>query len=104
MIEEKLYTRENLKAYFEWREAPLHQFSDEIEAEVQASEFARLQPRLNGFVTFKSTWKGKRYFWIQNGEAYEIDPVACFLKDRDIRMARAKKRILKSVFGKGDKK
>lgn len=102
MIEEALYTRDNLKAYFEWRESPLETFSDEVEAEAQASEFARSNPRLNGFVTFKSTWKGKRYFWIQNGQAQEIDPMACFLRVRDERLAKAKERILKSVFKRRD--
>ena len=97
---DELYTRDNLKAFFEWRESPLETFSDEIEAEVQASEFARSNPRSNGFVTFKSTWRGKRYFWVRNGQAEEIDPMMCFLRVRDERIAKAKKTILKSVFGK----
>jgi hypothetical protein len=97
--EVELYSRENIEQFFKWKgDSALDHFPDELHCEDQASDYARSQPRASGFITFKSKYKGKRYFWIENGTARELDPMECFLKVRDVRYNRAKDLIHKKLF------
>lgn len=98
MGEVDLYSRENLEGFFKWQETPLEHFLEEFMCEDKASEFARSKPRANGYITFKSKWRGKRYFWIQNGQASELDPMECYLKVKDSKLAKAKDRIHRTLF------
>jgi hypothetical protein len=98
MGEQELYSRENLEAFFKWNDKPLKHFLDEMDCEDQAKEFALSNPRAFGYVSFKSKYRGKRYFWIESGEASEIDPMECFLKARELKYSKAKERIHKSLF------
>jgi hypothetical protein len=100
--EVELYSRENIEQFFKWKDdSALEHFPEELHCEDKASEYARSRPRSDGFITFKSKYKGKRYFWITRGEAYEIDPIECFLKVKDKRYSRAKELIHKSIFKRG---
>ena len=66
----ELYTRENIENFFKWRaDTALEHFSEELHCEDQASDYARSHPRTSGFITFKSKYKGKRFFWIEKGTA-----------------------------------
>jgi hypothetical protein len=91
------YSRDELKAFFEWKPKPLEHFPEELHCQDQATEFAKNHPRASGYISFKSKYRGKRYFWVENGQAKEIDAMECFLKARDINYSRAKERILKGL-------
>ena len=98
MGEKDLYSRENLEGFFKWQDSPKEHFPEELHCEDRAIEYARSKPRANGYITFKSKWRGKRYFWIQKGLAEEIDLMACYLRVRDERLNKAKERIHKTLF------
>jgi hypothetical protein len=75
------YTREQLQGFFEWQMIScLKHFPDEYEAEDQAKAFAFSRPRADGFITFQTRFKGKRFFWIKNAEAEEIEAMECYLR------------------------
>jgi hypothetical protein len=94
-----LYCRENLEQFFKWKDSgALEHFSDEIDCADRASDYARSKPRANGFISFKSKYRGKRYFWVERGEAYEIDPMECFLKIRDLKREKSKEIIHRKLF------
>ncbi len=99
MGEVELYSRENLEAFFRWKDdSALEQFPDDLHCEERASEFARSKPHANWFITFKSKYRGKRYFWVNHGVAMELDPIECYLRVRDQRYSRAKSLIHKKLF------
>jgi hypothetical protein len=101
-VKKELYTRENLESFFKWKDdSALFHFPEELHCEERASEYACKNPRTDGFLVFKSKYKGKRYFWVEKGESYELDPVECFLKVRDMKYNRAKEMIQKKLFKKG---
>jgi hypothetical protein len=95
------YTRENITEFFRWNMAEsIEDFPDEIDCEEKAAKIAKYKPRAIGFVTFKSNYRGKRLFWIENGVAAEIDAMDCYLKIRDgKKFERAKSLIYKRLFG-----
>jgi hypothetical protein len=100
--EVELYSRENIEQFFKWKDSSaLEHFPEELHCEEKASEYARSWPRVDGFITFKSKYKGKRYFWISRGEAIELDPMECFLRAKDKKYSRARDLIYKSIFKKG---
>jgi hypothetical protein len=75
------YTREQLEGFFNWQMVScLKHFPDDYNCEDEASAFAFGRPHADGFITFKSKWRGKRFFWIKNAEAEEMDPVECYLR------------------------
>lgn len=101
----ELYTRENIENFFKWKDDSakdhLDHFIDELHCEDQASDYARSKPRAKGFITFKSKYKGKRYFWIEGGKAEELDAMVCFLRVRDEKYNRARDLIHSKIFKKG---
>lgn len=92
------YSREQIKEFFEWEERPLKHFPEEIGCEDQAKEFALNNPRAFGYISFKSNFRGKRYFWIEKGDSYEIDPMECYLKSKETKYNKAKERIHRVLF------
>ena len=75
------YTREQVKGFYEWQMlACLKHFPDEKDSEDRAKAFAFSRPNANGFVTFQTKYRGKRFYWIENGEAEELEPIACYLR------------------------
>jgi hypothetical protein len=75
------YSRDQLEGFFNWQMLScLKHFPDEYNAEDEAKAFAFSRPRANGFITFKSKQRGKRFYWIENAEAKEIDPMECYLR------------------------
>jgi hypothetical protein len=99
MGEVELYSRENIEAFFRWKDGTaLEQFPDEVDCIERANDYARSRPRANWFVTFKSKYRGKRYFWIANGVAMEMDPIECYLKVKDMRHDRARSLIHSKLF------
>lgn len=99
MGETNLYCRENLEQFFKWKDdSALAHFPDELECDERAQEYALSHFRSCGFISFKSKYRGKRYFWIESGESYEIDPMECFIRIRDLRYDRARNIIHKKLF------
>jgi hypothetical protein len=99
MGEVELYSRENIEQFFRWKDdTALEQFGDDLHCEERASEYARSRPRARWFITFKSKYRGKRYFWIENGVAMEMDPIECYLRVKDFRYNRAKSLIQGKLF------
>jgi hypothetical protein len=48
MVDVELYSRENIEAYFRWRDdSALEQFPDEIDCVERANDYARSRPRQN---------------------------------------------------------
>ncbi len=100
-----LYSRENLEQFFKWKDSgALEHFPEELHCVEQAANFAASKPRIVGFITFKSKYRGKRYFWIEKGESSEIDPIECFLKVKDLKYNRAKEVIQSKLFKRGLRK
>lgn len=98
----KKYTREQIKGFYEWQMfGCLRHFSDSQDAEKTAKSFAFSRPRANGFITFQTKYRGKRFFWVQGGEAEEIDPMECYM--RTLPKPETKKRITELLFGKNKK-
>lgn len=99
MGEVELYSRENIEGFFKWKDdSALEHYPDEVDCADRASDYARLNRYSTGFITFKSNYRGKRFFWIEGGEASEIDPIECFLKVREMRYSRAKNLIQRKLF------
>jgi hypothetical protein len=97
-----LYSRENIEQFFKWKDdSALEHFPTELHCEEQASNYARSKPRVKGFITFKSKYRGKRYFWIEHGTAMELDPIECYLKVKEVRVERAKDIIYSKIFKRG---
>jgi hypothetical protein len=105
------YSREQLEGFFNWQMlSSLKHFPDDHNAEDEAKAFAFSRPRANGFITFKSKQRGKRFYWIKDAEAMEIDPMECYLRTlpknpEKIREAEGpskdfKKKIQKMLFSK----
>lgn len=92
------YSREELEGFFKWQETPLEHFPEEVGCEEQARDYALSRPRSDGYISFKSKYRGKRYFWIKNGQAEEIDPMECYLKSQSMKYSKAKERIHKVLF------
>jgi hypothetical protein len=81
LSELKKYTREQLEGFFNWQMVScLKHFPDDYNCEDEAKAFAFSRPRADGFITFKSKYRGKRFFWVQKGEATELDPMECYLR------------------------
>jgi hypothetical protein len=75
------YTREQVKGFYEWQMlACLKHFPDETDSEDRAKAFAFSRPNANGFITFQTKYRGKRFYWIEKGEAVELEPIACYLR------------------------
>ena len=75
------YSREQLEGFFNWQMlSSLKHFPDDYNAEDEAKKFAFSRPRADGFITFKTNYRGKRFFWIKDAEAMEIDPMECYLR------------------------
>jgi len=75
------YSRDQLEGFFNWQMVScMKHFPDDYNAEDEAKTFAFSRPHANGFITFKSNYRGKRFFWIKNAEAEEIDPMECYLR------------------------
>jgi len=75
------YSRDQLEGFFNWQMVScLKHFPDDYNAEDEAKTFAFSRPHADGFITFKSNYRGKRFFWIKNAEAEEIDPMECYLR------------------------
>lgn len=99
----KKYTRDQIRGFYEWQMfGCLRHFPDENDAEDLAKAFAFSRPRANGFITFQTKYKGKRFFWIQGGESEEINPMECYM--RTLPSSETKKRIRDLVFGKKDER
>jgi hypothetical protein len=98
VVEVELYSRQNIEGFFKWKDdSALEHFSDEINCEERAKNYADLYPRSEGFITFKSDYRGKRYFWVERGQANEIDPMECFLRVREMKLRRAKNLIQQTL-------
>jgi hypothetical protein len=81
LSELKKYTREQLKGFFEWQMLScLKHFPNDYNCEDEAKAFAFSRPHADGFITFKSKYRGKRFFWVKKGEVVEIDPMECYLR------------------------
>lgn len=79
------YTREILEGFFSWKmETCLHHFDNETNAEEIAKAFAFQYSEIVGFITFKSEYRGRRFFWINRGESYEMDAVECYLRVKEM--------------------
>jgi hypothetical protein len=97
-VDEK-YCRENLEQFFRWRATEsIEDFPDEIDCEAKAAKIAAYKFRAVGYVTFKSNYRGKRFFWIERGIAEEIDGMDCFLKVRELKRERSKSLIYQKIF------
>ena len=60
------YTREQVKGFYEWQMlACLKHFPDEKDSEDKAKAFAFSRPNANGFITFQTKYRGKRFYWIR---------------------------------------
>jgi len=93
------YTRKQLEGFFKWQmKTCLKHFFDDVEAEERAKHFAAIRPIADGFITFQTKYRGKRFFWIKDGNANEIEPMECFLKVEDQEYSRAKKLIRERLF------
>lgn len=75
------YTREQLEGFFAWKmETRLKHFDSEMHAEEVAKAFALNNPKAYGFITFRSEYRGKRFFWIDFGDSQELDAMDCYLR------------------------
>lgn len=75
------YTREQLEAFFNWQMLGcLKHFPDDYHAEEEADAFAFSRPFADGFITFQSKYRGKRFFWVKDGKATELEPMECYLR------------------------
>ena len=98
----KKYTRDQLKGFFEWEMfGCLKHFPDDTDTEGRAKAFAFSRPKANGFITFQTKYRGKRFYWVQGGESEEIDPMECYM--RTLPSPETKKRITDLLFGKNKK-
>jgi hypothetical protein len=89
-VDEK-YCRENLEQFFRWRATEsIEDFPDEIDCVDKAAKIAAYKFRVSGYVTFKSNYRGKRFFWIENGVAEELDGMDCFLRVKERKYERIK--------------
>jgi hypothetical protein len=80
-VGELQYTREQLEGFFSWKmETCLKHFDHENNAEEIAKAFAFQFPDVDGFITFKSEYRGRRFFWIANGTSAELDAMDCYFK------------------------
>ena len=83
-------------------ETCLRHYPDQYDAEEKANQFARLRPNVDGFITFKILFGGRRFFWVTNGKAEEIEPMECFMRTQAKRKgpnSYFKKRIQNILFG-----
>jgi|SRR3954463_4648582 hypothetical protein len=97
--EETKYSRENLTEFFRWRMTEsIEDFPDEIDCIEKAAKIAKYKPFTVGYITFKSKWRGRRFFWIEKGEVEEIDGMDCFLKVKDRKRERMKEIIQSKLF------
>ena len=79
------YDREILKGFFAWKmETCLKHFDSELHAEEVAQAFALNNPKAIGYITFKSEYRGKIFYWIDTGDSYEIDAVLCYLQATEL--------------------
>jgi hypothetical protein len=97
-VDEK-YSRENLTEFFRWncRES-IEDFPDEIDCVDKANKIAKYKPRAVGYVTFKSKYRGKRFFWIEKGVAAEIEAMDCYLRVKERKKEKAKEAIYSKIF------
>lgn len=104
MIVNGEYSRENLTEFFRWRmNDSIEDFPDEIDCEAKAAKIAAYKHGVVGYVTFKSNWRGRRFFWIENGESAEIDGMECFLRVKERKMERARSMIYSKIFKENPK-
>jgi hypothetical protein len=97
-VEEK-YCRENLEEFFRWRaNESIEDFPDEVDCEAKAAKIAAYKPRAVGYVSFKSKYRGKRFFWIEKGVAEELDGMDCFLRVKERKHERRKSLIYSKLF------
>jgi hypothetical protein len=81
-INEFSYTREQLKAFFQWQMVGALQFyENDHNHEEKAKRFAESRPYANGYIIFQKFFGGKRFYWIEKGKAEPIEAMECFLKD-----------------------
>jgi hypothetical protein len=109
------YTREQLAGYFAWDMIGcLKHFPNDHNVEDEAKAFAFSRPRANGFITFQTKYRGKRFIWISNGEVEELEPIEAYLRTLPTEKTREefknepsdafKKRISNMLFGEKTKK
>lgn len=81
IVTEMKYSREQLAGYFAWDMIGcLKHFPNDHDVEGQAKAFAFSRPHANGFITFQTKYRGKRFIWVSNGEIEELEPMECYLR------------------------
>lgn len=114
VVAEMKYSREQLAGYFAWDMIGcLKHFPNEYNAEDEARAFAFSRPRAYGFITFQTKYRGKRFFWVSDGEIEELEPMECYLRTLPSEKTREefkhepspafKKRIHRVLFGEKSK-
>jgi hypothetical protein len=93
------YCRENIERFFKWKMNEVLQFYDyEIGCEDVANDYARDNPQTVGYLIFKSNYRGKRFFWVENQTAEELEGMDCYLRVMERRHLRAKSIIHSRLF------
>ena len=81
VVAEMKYSREQLAGYFSWDMIGcLKHFPDDHDVEGEAKAFAFSRPHANGFITFQTKYRGKRFIWISKSEIEELEPMECYLR------------------------